>query len=102
MMPAPAYTAMAKAVAAYEPEATALVIASPSALLQVLLEAARRGGTAVAPLIREDERQRAVRAVRATERERLFVAIRHKIPLSQPWRGEALDLIYEVWRETDG
>jgi hypothetical protein len=67
MMPAPAYTAMAKAVAAYEPEATALVIASPSALLQVLLEAARRGGEAVAPLIREDERQRAVRA----ERERI-------------------------------
>jgi hypothetical protein len=36
------------------------------------------------------------------ERARLFTAIRHKIPLTQAWRGEALDLIYEVWRETDG
>ena len=40
-------------------------------------------------------------AVRA-ERARLFAAIRHKLPLSEPWRGPALDLIYEVWRETDG
>ena len=24
------------------------------------------------------------------------------LPLSQPWRGEALDLIYEVRRETGG
>jgi hypothetical protein len=47
------------------------------------------------------ERDRQLAAARAEERERLFVAIRHKIPLSQPWRGEALDLIYEVWRETD-
>jgi hypothetical protein len=48
------------------------------------------------------ERDRQLAAARAEERERLFVAIRHKIPLSQPWRGEALDLIWEVWRETDG
>jgi hypothetical protein len=38
----------------------------------------------------------------AAERARLFTAIRRKIPLSEPWRGRALDLIYEVWRETDG
>jgi hypothetical protein len=43
----------------------------------------------------------AAAAVRA-DRARLFTAIRHKIPLTQPWRGEALDLICEVWRETDG
>jgi len=42
----------------------------------------------------------AAAAVRA-ERARLFTAIRHKIPLTQPWRGEALDLICEVWREID-
>jgi hypothetical protein len=49
-----------------------------------------------------EDRDRQLAEARAAERERLFVAIRHKIPLSQPWRGEALDLIYEVWRETDG
>ena len=49
-----------------------------------------------------EDRDRQLAAARAEERERLFVAIRRKIPLSQPWRGEALDLIYEVWRETDG
>jgi hypothetical protein len=42
------------------------------------------------------------KAARASERERLFTAIRHKIPLSEPWRGKALDLIYEAWRDTDG
>jgi hypothetical protein len=49
-----------------------------------------------------EERDRQLAEARATERERLFTAIRRKIPLSQPWRGEALDLIAEVWRETDG
>lgn len=32
------------------------------------------------------------------ERSHLFVAIRHAIGLDKPWRGEALDLIYEVWQ----
>jgi hypothetical protein len=48
-----------------------------------------------------EDRDRQLAKVRAEERSRLYTAIRHKIPLSQPWRGEALDLIYEVWRETD-
>lgn len=38
----------------------------------------------------------------SAERARLFTAIRHKLPLSEPWRGPALDLICEVWRDTDG
>jgi len=32
----------------------------------------------------------------AAERARLFVAIRHGIPLDKPWRGEALDLISKI------
>jgi hypothetical protein len=74
---------------------------------------ARAALEAAAPLIAAAERERqitlnqgavwrqAAAAVRA-ERERLFAAVRRKLPLSAPWRGEALDLIYEVWRETDG
>jgi len=89
-IPAEGYTAMGVAVQAYEPEAAWLLARSPGALLQVLLETGRRSAVAAAPL------------VRAAERERLFTAIRRKIPLSAPWRGEALDLIAEVWRETDG
>jgi hypothetical protein len=50
----------------------------------------------------ESQKPAIVKTVRDAERERLFTAIRHKFPLSAPWRGEALDLIAEAWRETDG
>lgn len=35
----------------------------------------------------------------AAERSRLWVAIRHAIPVDKPWRGEALDLIYRIFAE---
>lgn len=38
---------------------------------------------------------------RRAERARLFEAIRRAIKLDVPWRGEALDLITEVWRKTE-
>ena len=38
-------------------------------------------------------------AERAAEQSRLWVAIRHGIPLDRPWRGEALDLIEAVFRQ---
>jgi hypothetical protein len=99
--------------------------ARPQSGHEVMLEAISEVGKLrqSAEVIRADERDRFRRYARAMsdgdgslaalydqalasgardERERLFTAIRHKIPLSQPWRGEALDLIYEVWRETDG
>lgn len=41
----------------------------------------------------------ALDAALKAERERLFMAIRHGIPLDRPWRGEALDLIYAVWQD---
>lgn len=50
-IPPGAAAAIACAVAEYEPEATAAVIASPKQLLSVLLEAARRATEAVAPHI---------------------------------------------------
>lgn len=37
----------------------------------------------------------------AAERERLWVAIRHGIPLDKPWRGEALDLLWPIFSGTD-
>jgi hypothetical protein len=52
-IPPAAYTALGVAMQAYEPEATALIIRSPAALLQVLLEAGRRAVVAAAPAIRE-------------------------------------------------
>ena len=54
------------------------------------------------PVYSKRAHEAAVAQAVAAERSRLFTAIRHKIPLSEPWRGPALDLIYEVWRETDG
>jgi len=50
-IPAAACTAIAVALQAYEPEATALLMRNPSALLGVLLEAGRRAAVAAAPLI---------------------------------------------------
>lgn len=37
----------------------------------------------------------------AAERERLWVAIRHSIPLDKRWRGEALDLLWPIFSGTD-
>jgi len=53
----PAVTALA-AVQSYEPEAAALLAARPAALLQVLMEAARRAVAAATPVIRAAERER--------------------------------------------
>jgi hypothetical protein len=44
---------------------------------------------------------RIAETVTATERYRMFVAIRDAIPLSAPWRGEALDLINAVLHPED-
>lgn len=35
----------------------------------------------------------------AAERSRLWMAIRHSIPLDKPWRGEVLDLLWPVFAE---
>jgi hypothetical protein len=68
-VPPRAYTALGIAIQAYEPEATAAIIKSPAALLQVLLEAARLGAVAAAPAIRADERER-IRQLATAEAER--------------------------------
>jgi hypothetical protein len=60
-MPPGACTALGEAIQAYEPEATALIIRSPAALLQVLLEAGRRSLEAAAPHIAAAERERIAR-----------------------------------------
>jgi hypothetical protein len=57
-VPAAAYTALGVAIQAYEPEAAVLITRSPSALLQILLEAGRRAVVAAAPAIQSAERER--------------------------------------------
>jgi hypothetical protein len=57
-LPPEAIAAVTRAVAEYEPQATAAVIASPKQLLSVLLEAARRATEAAAPHIVATEIQR--------------------------------------------
>lgn len=39
--------------------------------------------------------------ITAAEREQLFTTIRHTIPLSASWRGDALDIIAKVWHDGD-
>lgn len=44
---------------------------------------------------------RIAETVTAAERSRMFVAVRHIIPLGAPWRSEALDLINAVLHPED-
>jgi hypothetical protein len=37
----------------------------------------------------------------AVERSRLWVAIRHAIPLDKPWRGEVLDLLWPIFSDAE-
>lgn len=55
-IPPQAITAFGQVIQAYEPEAAALIIKSPAALLQVLLEAGRRAVEAAAPHLAAAER----------------------------------------------
>ncbi len=109
-IPAEAFAAVTRVVQAYEPEATAAVIGSPSQLLSVMLEASRRSLEAAAPLIlaaaRPDpdsdaagsmlvrtatellaEATRHIKDVRAEERDRIR-------PLAARWRQSATHLAF--------
>jgi hypothetical protein len=114
-IPAAAVTAAAHAINAGLPAGLTLDESPARRAAERALEAAWPHLLAAAgKLITEDDCRRIMqetidarggeieKAARASERERLFTAIRHKIPLSEPWRGKALDLIYEAWRDTDG